>query len=80
MGLVIVLSRFIKRKRSGNEATMTYSGYCGGIKIKKIIVFGIYETIEKDVMYLVTLKGARIERNVLCGELLKIKRLDEVNF
>ena len=80
MGLVIVLSKFKNPGLRGEEAVLGYSGFVEGVKINKIVVLGIIGSIEKGVMYLVTLKGARINGSVLSGELVKIKRLEEVNF
>lgn len=80
MGLVIILSKFIKVKQCEGRGEMTYTGFLAGFKIYKIEVLGLNQKVEKDVMYLVTLKGAKIVDKVLCGEAIKIKKLDEVNF
>ncbi len=80
MGLVIIISKFMRIGRCENEGVLSYSGFICGVKIKKIVVLEIFETIEKDAIYLVTLKRARIKERVLYGELLKIKKLQEVCF
>ncbi|MFT6068860.1 MAG: hypothetical protein ACJAT2_002053 [Bacteriovoracaceae bacterium] len=80
MGLVILISKFTSIGQRGKEGVMTYTGFLSGIKVNKVLILGIYEPVEKDTIYLVTLKGARIRKKVLCGELLKIKRLQEVYF
>jgi hypothetical protein len=80
MGLVIILSKFKNVGHRSEEAVLSYSGFIEGIKINRIVVLGLIGSIEKGVMYLVTLKGARINGSVLSGELVKIKRLEEVNF
>lgn len=80
MSLVIILGKFRKIKQCEKIGTMGFSGFVSGYKVKSIIVKNISEGVEKDTIYLVSLKGARIKDNSLSGELIKIKKLCEVNF
>ena len=80
MGMVIVVSRFKSLERCKTEGVLSYSGFLCGIKVNKIVVGKIYDLVEKDAIYLVTLKGARIKGSVLYAELLKMRKLQEVNF
>ena len=80
MDLVIVLSKFTKMEQSEKTAEMSFSGFLLGTKIKKIVVMCVTDKIDREGRFLVALKAVRIEGNVLCGELLKIKEIEEVYF
>jgi hypothetical protein len=80
MTFIIIVSKFFKVVHREGTARLGFSGFVSGRKIKKILVLEAYGHFDLEAVYLVVLKNARIRGEVLCGELHKAKKLDEVNF
>ncbi len=79
---IIILSRCVKRLK-GNSAALNYEFHFKGVyrgeKIKKIMVLDkLSAGMSIDHEYLLKIKFITISGNILYGELLEYKNLDNV--